>query len=133
MAWFQAVGIAVGSYLLYFMVTRPVVAEIVGRHIAYQSPHFYIKPVIVLYVAATCFTGFFSSHPFVKLFGVLTLLSFIATALFYTHALVSVWCFFAAILSLLIFLHLQFRHLGGFPTIERRTGTLPDRTRAAGV
>lgn len=46
------------------------------------------------------------------------MLSFIATYLLYAHALVSVWCFFAAILSVLIFLHLHARHLGGFPLAE---------------
>ena len=30
--------------------------------------------------------------------------------------LVSIWCFFAAIVSLLIYVHLRFRTLGGFPT-----------------
>ena len=122
MLWFQAAGLAVGLYLLYFIVTRPVVAEVVGRHIAYISPHFYIGPVIVLYVAATCFTGFFSSHTFVRMFGVLALLSFIATYIFYAHALVSVWCFFAAILSLLIYLHLHSRQLGGFPAPDDSVG-----------
>ncbi len=115
MLWFQGAGLAVGGYLLYVMIARPVVAEVVGRHIAYVSPHFYVVPVIGLYVAATCFTGFFSSHTFVRLFAGLALLSFIGTYLFYAHALVSVWCFFTAILSLLIFLHLQARRLGGFP------------------
>ena len=119
MLWFQAAGLAVGLYLLYMIITRAVVAEIVGQHIAYQSPHFYIKPVIALYVAATCFAGFFSSHSFVKLFGVLTVMSFIATYVFYAHALISVWCFFASILSVLIYLHLRFRHLGGFPPLVR--------------
>ncbi len=73
-------------------------------------------PVIALYLAATCVTGFLSSHPFVRMFGVLSLLSFVATYLVYTRAFVSVWCFFAAILSLLIFLHLRYRQLGGLPT-----------------
>jgi hypothetical protein len=43
------------------------------------------------------------------------LLSFIAAYLVHIMALVSIWCFFAAILSLLIYLHLRFRNLGGFP------------------
>lgn len=112
-AGFKRLGLAVGVYLLFFIVTGPVVPEIVGQHIVYLSPHFFIKPVIPLYVTATCLTGVFSSHP-LKLFGALTLLSFSATYLFYAHALVSVWCFFAAILSVLICLHLRFRILGGF-------------------
>jgi len=115
MLWFQGAGLAVGLYLLYFIVTRPVVATVIDRHIVYVSPHFYLGPVIALYLASTCFTGFISSHTFVRMFGVLALLSFIATYVFYTRALVSVWCFFAAILSLLIYMHLRYRHLGGFP------------------
>ena len=41
--------------------------------------------------------------------------SFIAAYIVHVMALVSVWCFFAAVLSLLIYVHLRFRDLGGFP------------------
>ena len=112
---FEAAGVAVGLYLLYFLVTRPVVAEVVGMHIVYVSPHFYQVPVMVFYLAATCVSCFFSSHRFVNLFGVLALLAFIAAYFLHVGALFSLWCFFAAILSLLIYLHLRFRDLGGFP------------------
>ena len=115
LAGFEVAGLAVGLYLLYFIVTRPVVAQVMSRHIEYLSPHFYIAPVIVLYVAATCVSAFFSSHRFVNLFGVLALLSFIITYVTYAHALVSVWCFFAALLSMLMYVHMRFRGLGGFP------------------
>ena len=112
---FGVAGVIVALYLLYFIVATPMVAEVVGRHIVYDSPHFYLIPVMVLYLAATCVSCFFSSHGFVKLFGVLALLSFIAAYVIHVMALVSIWCFFAAILSLLIYLHLRFRDLGGFP------------------
>ena len=125
---FEGAGVLVGLYLLYFIVTRPVVATVVGKHIIYASPHFYLAPVIVLYLAATCVSCFFSSHGFVKLFGVLALLSFLAAYLVHVAALVSIWCFFAAILSLLIYGHLRFRPLGGFPA----AAPLPARPMAAG-
>jgi uncharacterized protein DUF6629 len=112
---FEAAGVALGLYLLYFLMTRPVVAEVVGSHIVYASPHFYLIPVMVFYLAVTCVSCFFSSHGFVKLFGVLQLLSFIAAYLIHAMAFFSIWCFFAAILSLLIYLHFRFRDLGGFP------------------
>ena len=112
---FEAAGVAVGGFLLYAIASRPTEAEVVGRHIVYASPHFYLIPVMVLYVAATCVSCFFSSHGFVRLFGGLALLSFVAAYLVYSTALVSIWCFFAAILSLLIYVHLRFRRLGGFP------------------
>ena len=115
LAAFEVAGLPVGLYLLYFIVTRPVVAAVVGRHIEYVSPHFYLAPVIVLYLAATCVSTFCSSHRFVNLFGALALLSFIAACAIYALALVSVWCFFAALLSVRMYLHLRFRHLGGFP------------------
>jgi len=115
LAGFEVLGLAAGLPLLYYIVSRPIVAQVVARHIEYISPHFYIAPIIVFYVLATCVSGFFSSHPFVRLFGVLALLSFIGTYIMYAHALVSVWCFFAAVLSALMFVHLRFRNLGGFP------------------
>ena len=115
LAGFEVAGLVAGLYLLYFIVTRPLVAEVVSRHIVYDSPHFYIVPVMVLYLAATCVSAFFSSHRFVKLFGVLSLLSFLAAYVIYAQALVSVWCFFAAALSVLLFVHLRYRRLGGFP------------------
>ena len=124
---FEVAGLAVGLYLLYFIVTRPVVAQVVGSHIEYASPHFYITLVIVLYVAATCVSAFFSSHRFVNLFGALALGSFIAAYVLYAHALVSVWCFFAALLSILMFVHMRFRGLGGFPLDPWDAHTRPVR------
>ena len=116
---FDAAGVAVGLYLLYFIVTRPVVAEVVGRHIVYASPHFYLIPVMVLYLAATFVSCFFSSHGYVKLFGVLALLSFIAAYVVHVMALVSIWCFFAA--------HLESSHL--FPSqIQKSRGEIPRGT-----
>lgn len=115
---FQAAGLIVGLYLLFIIMTQPVVAEIDGhhivRHIVYLSPHFYLVPVMVLYLAATCVSFFISSHPFVRLFGALALVSFVVAYLFYARALVSVWCFFAAALSVVIYVHLRYRNLGGF-------------------
>jgi hypothetical protein len=114
---FQAAGLVVGLYLAYSIVTQKIVAEVVSRHIVYVSPHFFSPEVIVLYLAATCVSCFFSSHPFVNLFGVLALAFFIAAYLVYAGALISIWCFFAAILSVLIYAHLKYRRLGGFPAL----------------
>ena len=118
MLWFQGAGLAAGLYLLYSILARPIVAT-VDRHIVYVTPHFFLPAVIALYLAATCVTGFFSSHGFVRLFGVLALLSFVASYVVAAHAVVSIWCFFAALLSVLIYLHLRYRELGGFPAAER--------------
>jgi hypothetical protein len=106
---FQLTGIAVAVYLLYFIVRYPINSEI-REHIVYVFPHFHIPPVLVLYIAATCLSALFSSQRIVMFFGVLAFVLFVVAFWFYYVAFFSVWCFFAAILSAVIFLHFQFRH-----------------------
>lgn len=111
LAVFQASGIAVGLYLLYLIVRLPVTATL-DRHIVYASPHFYQLPVMSLYLAATCVSCMVSSHSLIRVFGVLALLSFGAAYWVHAAAFFSVWCFFAAILSLTIYLYFRQRSRG---------------------
>lgn len=103
---FQFMGIAVGLYLLYLTVRFPVISE-ARENIVYVSPHFYTVPVMVLYLSATCVSSFFSSHKIINIFGALALLLSIVAYWFYTAAFFSVWCFFTAILSVVIYLHFK--------------------------
>jgi hypothetical protein len=61
----QIAGVAVGLYLLYAILEYPVTARVLGQHIIYESPHFYIV------------------------------------------AVVSMWCFFAAVLSFIVYYHFR--------------------------
>jgi hypothetical protein len=106
---FQIIGGAVGLYLLYFIITFPITSEI-KVHVLYIFPDFHKPPVLLLYIVATCVSGFFSSHKMINIFGVLALLLFIVSYWFYTVAFFSVWCFFSAILSVVIYLHFKFRN-----------------------
>lgn len=103
---FQITGVAVGLYLLYWIVKFPVISE-VDEHIVYVSPHFYKVPMMALYLVATCVGCFFSSHKLINIFGVLALLLFMVAYWIHTAAFFSVWCFFAAILSVVIYLHFK--------------------------
>jgi hypothetical protein len=98
-------GAAVGLFLLYFIVTMPIVSQIQGRHIIYLSPHFYLVAVMILYVASTCISMLFSSHRKVRLFGGAAFAAFAVTYVFYNVWLISVWCFFAAALSIIVLLY----------------------------
>ena len=102
---FLGLGMSVGLYLLYFIVRYPVTATVEGRSIFYDSPHFFIMGVLVVYLLATCVTGLFSSHRCVNIFGVLAFFLAIAAYQVSVNTFVSVWCFFAAVLSLLIVIH----------------------------
>jgi len=109
LAAFLAAGLGTGLYLLVSMFRFAIVSRAAGGHIEYDSPHFFIGPVIAGYLAATCVSMLFSSHKAVKLFGIAALLSFVASYAVYTRWFFSIWCFFAAILSGIVFLHLTAR------------------------
>ncbi len=104
---FQGIGLLVGLYLLIMLVEFPVTA-VAATNIVYVSPHFYKVPVMLLYLAATCVSCFFSSDATIRLFGVLALLLFLIAYGFFAIALFSVWCFFAAVLSSIIYVHFRF-------------------------
>lgn len=102
---FLVLGLSVGLYLLFFIVRSPVTARVEQDSIRYDSPHFYIGAVLVIYLLATCISGLFSSHWCIRVFGVLAFILAVGAAVVSITTFVSVWCFFAAILSLLIYLH----------------------------
>ncbi|HKS56502.1 MAG TPA: DUF6629 family protein [Steroidobacteraceae bacterium] len=103
----QLAGLAVGLYLLYFIVMFPVTSRVLGRHIVYESPHFYIAAVMTLYVAATCLSSLLSSERIIQVFGALSLATFVGAYLIHVATLVSVWCFFAAVLSFMVYLYFR--------------------------
>jgi uncharacterized membrane protein len=47
----------------------------------------------------------FSSHRIVRVFGIAALLSFLAAYAVYAKWFISVWCFFAAVLSAIVLLY----------------------------
>ena len=104
-----AAGAAVGGYLLYFLIRLPIVAQVTEAHIAYVSPHFFALTAMGLYLLGTCISSLFSSHRSVRWFGVASFVSFVAAYAFYTAWFISVWCFFAAVLSVIVLLRFPAR------------------------
>ena len=98
-------GSAVGIYLLYVLVAFPVVSRPTGQHVEYDSPHFFAAEVMTLYLVSTTVSPLLSTLRGVKVFGALALLSFGAAYYFYATWFISVWCFFAALLSTVIYIH----------------------------
>ena len=97
-----ASGLVVGLYLLYSMVEYPITSRVTGDHIEYVSPHFFAAVTMTGYLLATTLSALLSSQRTVNLFGVLALLSFVLAYLIYSTWFISVWCFFAAVLSVVV-------------------------------
>lgn len=102
-------GIVAAVLLLALVATQPLTA-VVDQHIIYVTPFFYDWPMLVLYIVATCVVAFFSSHTLIRIFGLMVLAFFLVSYWFYTEAFFSVWCFFAAIISLVIYMHFRRAH-----------------------
>ena len=100
-----AAGTAAGLFLLANMLRFPIEARALGGHIEYASPHFFIVLVMAGYLAGTCLSLLFSSHRYVALFGAAALAAFGFSYLVYSRWFISVWCFFAAVLSIVVLLH----------------------------
>ena len=100
-------GAVAGIYLAYFFVMEPTTSKVVGRHMLYISPHFFIGPILALYVVSTCVAPLMSSHATVRWFGVVVSASLAAAYLFYAYWFISVWCFFAAVVSATIMLYFR--------------------------
>lgn len=107
---FIAIGSLVGLYFLALIVLYPVNAQILEHSIFYDINHAYYEVIAVLYLIATAICCLFSSERMIKVFGVALLLSFLAAMLIYQQTVASVWCFFSAILSVIICLHFHYKY-----------------------
>ena len=102
-------GSAVSIYLLYVLVAFPVVSRPTSQHVEYDSPHFFAAEVMTLYLVSTTVSPLLSTLRGVNVFGALALLSFGAAYYFYATWFISVWCFFAALLSTVIYILFAWR------------------------
>jgi hypothetical protein len=102
------VGIVSSAYLAFCLINFPVEGKVAGYHIAYVQLYPESLNVLsgIIYMIATVIPPIVSGTKNVWILGVAIFISYLITAIFYTGYIVSVWCFFAAIISgfvLLIF------------------------------
>jgi hypothetical protein len=102
---FVLCGLVAGVYLGYCLFSFNVEAKIIGRHIDYLQnyPENTAILSIVLYGLATIVPPFFSQVKRMWLLGVTVLISYSITYIFFNQYVLSVWCFFASIISLSIY------------------------------
>ena len=111
-------GFVLGTYLLYFIFVEPGKAHIVNQSIAYDYRHLHELLPLTLYVSVTCGSALVSSHGAMQVFGIAALAAFFVANWFFNVTFISVWCFFAAILSVIVFWHFKRN-----PVVSRRAET----------
>ena len=98
-------GVIIAVYFLYCMFTFDVNASIVNDHIFYRLdyPQKLIPFAAGFYLLATGVTPLASKNKKIQWIGILILISYIITRMFFQPALISVWCFFGTAISVLIY------------------------------
>lgn len=100
-------GVLLGAYLLWQVTAYPVGAQEEARCIDYTTHTPNDVLIGVLYVVATCGPALISSRQYLRWFGLVSLAGVIATALVRVDELTSLWCLYAAMVSVLILEHFR--------------------------
>ena len=104
---FIGLGLVVGGTILEAMLVGDPVAQLGHFHIAYSIGLQHGIVIITLYIVATCGSLLVSGNRLLVWFGVANLFAVIALALLCANGFTSLWCFYAALVSGAIALHLR--------------------------
>lgn len=113
---FLGIGIIVSGYLAYCLINFDVAAVMKEHHIQYQLS--FIQKIVPisgwLYFITTVIPPFISTCHRMRILGTIIFLSYVVSKVYFNDYLISVWCFFAAILSVLVILVIRQVQLGKF-------------------
>ncbi|MBK7492636.1 MAG: hypothetical protein KBF68_07435 [Nitrosomonas sp.] len=108
-AFIGIAGLGLAVYTAVGLVNEPIVAEIIHHSIYYKHHVSSHQLVIALYLLATCVPFIFSSYKNLYSAGIIITLGFFVAYFTYLETFASVWCFFAAIASALIYFYFVHR------------------------
>ncbi|MBK7353763.1 MAG: hypothetical protein IPJ05_09610 [Nitrosomonas sp.] len=100
-------GVGLAAYTIIGMIHEPIVASIINHSIHYAHKVEGQEIVLGMYLFATCAPFILSSKKLLNLTGMIITLGFFAAFFFYQQTFASVWCFFAAMASGLIYFYVR--------------------------
>ena len=105
LAYLIALGGVLSLFYAFCLFVYNVTPQIQNFHIRYvdEFPGTLVKIAFVCYLITTIAPIFISSVRRMWLFGILIAVSCLITGIFFAQYLTSVWCFFAAIISIVIY------------------------------
>ena len=102
-----AIGAALAAYLLWKMIANPYTVSAATGHIVYKNGMAYPRGIEIPYVLATTISLLLSSHRMIRLMAAVILGGFALAWWSYHQSYISVWCFFAAVSSILVYLFVR--------------------------
>lgn len=116
-----AVGALVGVWNIIGVVGFPSRVFVEHHSIAYRNPLTGSFSISCLYVLATCGALLLSTHRGVRSYGLVNVIALTVAQLFKEYAFASVWCFYAALLSIMIYWQFNRRNIEIETPNERST------------
>ncbi len=116
-----AMAVLLSASEVYCMIVYPAMALVNEHHIDYTVafPRWYAIVTEILYFIVTLLPCYISTVKRMWIFGYCLTITLVLSAIFYKLYVVSVWCFFAAITSVVIYFILK--------GIQRETANLKER------
>lgn len=125
---FVALGAVVSAYLAVVVLTQPIGVTRCPHALQYQTGVRYGYVWAVLYVIAVIGPALMSGYRSIVVFGVANLVGLSVVAVLYVQAFASLWCIYAAVMSVLVLVHMVRRRR--LPDPHRYQGVGPARATA---
>ena len=109
LAWFMFVGILVALYFLITLVTGFLDVKKLNSCISYTFNFPYKDFVVLAYLAAVIGSLCVSGLKVFRYFGIIAGFLGLVSYLFFVVAFTSIWCFFAAIVSMMFFVYVKYK------------------------
>ncbi len=97
------IGALVFVWDVYGLIALPSQCFVEQHSVAYRNPMTGNFLISCLYILATCGALLLSSHRIVRYYGVLNVVALTIAEIVKEYAFASVWCFYAAIMSIMIY------------------------------
>lgn len=109
MLWFVLLGGCLMLYILWGLTAYPLQVTARTHSIVYFNPVTTTTAVAVLYVIATCGALLFSGFRDLIVLGMANIVGLVIVMVVMSYAFTSIWCAYAAVISVLIYFHFSRR------------------------
>jgi hypothetical protein len=125
---FLLIGILIALYSGWLMLNYSITAEIRNYHMYYSIHHPFQTRAFsgLIYLIPTVVSAMVCKTKGIWLFGLLNFLAYLGSKFYFNEHVLSVWCFFAALISVIIYLILD----GQIPRIVVSKEDLPEKESA---
>lgn len=127
----MAIGAATGGYLAYGLATHPPHAYEVDHALIYATDVYIGWTVTAGYLVASLGAMLLSSHRYLVWFGTVNVVGASIAAIVYFEQFTSIWCLYAALVSVMILVHLRAREQALARTTQPSSATQDVATESA--